>query len=68
MFGRYLGKLRKDGGLEVEDFGDGLNYEVDIGEVGELGAGSEAAADEICGLASDAFFGDVFFEEFICEK
>ena len=65
MFGRYLRKLREDGGLEVGDFGDSFDYEVDVGEVGEFGAGDEAAADEVCGFACDAFFGDVFFEEFV---
>lgn len=45
MFGRDLRKLREDGGLEVGNFGDGFDYEVDVGEVGEFGAGGEAAAD-----------------------
>lgn len=65
MFGRYLCELGEYGCFEVGDFGDGFDYEVDVGEVGEFGAGDEAAADEVCGFAGDAFFGDVFLEEFV---
>lgn len=45
VFWCYLRELGEDGGLEVGDFGDGFNYEVDVGEVVQFGAGDESAAD-----------------------
>jgi len=56
----YLRQLREYLGFEVRDLGHGFDDKVDVGEVGELGAGGKARAGGGGGVGGNAAFGYVF--------
>lgn len=59
MLGSDLGQLGENTGLQVGDFGDGLDHEIYIGEVVQAGTRKEPGARSVCGIAGDALLADI---------
>lgn len=63
-----LGQLGENAGLQVGDFGDGLDHEIYIGEVVHAGARGKSGASSVCSIAGDAFLADIFLQKLVYTK